>query len=272
MDLTASQTSGNGAVKIAVRGVSVDYESSERQRFRALERVDIDLRSGEFVCVVGPSGCGKSTLIGAIAGFLPLQEGSISLDGRPVKGPGADRGVVFQEYALLPWLTVLGNVALGLKIKGVSRAEREARSRHFLQLVGLSDAADKYPHQLSGGMKQRAAVARTLTSEPEIILMDEPFAAIDAQNRLVLQEEVLRLWDTLRLTILFVTHSVDEAVFLADRVIVMAPHPGRVAGMVDVPIERSRRIWPSIGSDPEFLRIRDDVHDRVRALHAARPQ
>jgi NitT/TauT family transport system ATP-binding protein len=268
MEVMAEPTAGIQDVKIAVRGLTVDYEGSDAQIYRALERVDIELRRREFLCVVGPSGCGKSTLIGAIAGFLPLSEGSIDLDGRPVKGPGADRGVVFQEFGLLPWLTVLGNVALGLKIQGVARQGREARARHFLQLVGLTDAADKYPHQLSGGMKQRAAVARTLTSEPQVILMDEPFAAIDAQNRQVLQEEVLRLWETLGLTILFVTHSIDEAVFLGDRVVVMAPHPGRVAAVLDVSIDRKRRVWPTIGSDPDFLRIRDKVHERVRSLHA----
>lgn len=253
--------------KIAVRGLTIDYQgNTAAERHRALENVDIDVRSGEFLCVVGPSGCGKSTLIGAIAGFLKPRSGRITLDGRDVRGPGADRGVVFQEYALLPWQTVLANVALGLKIRGVARREREERARHFLRMVSLADAEDKYPHQLSGGMKQRAAVARTLTSEPEVILMDEPFAAIDAQNRLVLQEEVLRLWHKLGLTILFVTHSVEEAVFLGDRIVVMAPAPGRVSAVIDVPIPRQLRTWPNIGSQPEFLRIRDTVLGLVRAL------
>ncbi|GGH24176.1 ABC transporter ATP-binding protein [Alsobacter metallidurans] len=260
-------------VKIAVRGLTIDYPgAAPAERQRVLDGVDIDLHDGEFLCVVGPSGCGKSTLISAIAGFLTPEAGSISLDGKRVQGPGADRGVVFQEYALLPWRSVLDNVALGLKIRGMRREEREAKARHFLELVGLADVAAKYPHQLSGGMKQRAAVARTLTSEPEIVLMDEPFAAIDAQNRLILQEEVLRLWSTLGLTILFVTHSVDEAVFLGDRVIVMAPHPGRVASVVAVDIPRERRRWPAIGSDPDFIRLRDDVLARVRAEHGARRQ
>ena len=260
-------TAAERTTKIAVRGLTIDYQGNTvAERYRALENVDIEVRRGEFLCVVGPSGCGKSTLIGAIAGFLPPQSGSIILDGRVVQGPGADRGVVFQEYALLPWQTVLANVALGLKIRGVARREREERARHFLRMVSLTDAEDKYPHQLSGGMKQRAAVARTLTSEPEVILMDEPFAAIDAQNRLVLQEEVLRLWHKLGLTILFVTHSVEEAVFLGDRIIVMAPNPGRVSAVIDVPIARQLRAWPSIGSNPDFLCIRDFVLRIVRAL------
>jgi len=266
MELTPEQVPP--AVRIAVRGLTIDYPgNSDAERHTALENVSLDVHQGEFLCVVGPSGCGKSTLIGAIAGFLPPKAGTMTLDGRLITGPGADRGVVFQEYALLPWRTVLDNVALGLKIAGVTRAEREERAKHFLRLVGLTDATAKYPHQLSGGMKQRAAVARTLTSEPEIVLMDEPFAAIDAQNRLVLQEEVLRLWQTLGLTILFVTHSVDEAVFLGDRIVVMAPHPGRVSEVIDVQIERKRRAWPEIGTDPDFVRIRDQVMHSVRALH-----
>jgi NitT/TauT family transport system ATP-binding protein len=265
MDVIKGETTA--APRIAIRGLTIDYEGeSEADNHRALENVDIDVRQGEFLCVVGPSGCGKSTLIGAVAGFLKPASGSIALDGREVRGPGADRGVIFQEYALLPWLNVLANVALGLKIRGMGRGERAERARHFLKLVGLADVEHRYPHQLSGGMKQRTAVARTLASEPEIVLMDEPFAAIDAQNRLVLQEEVLRLWATLNLTILFVTHSVDEAVFLADRIIVMAPKPGRVAGVVEVPIARARRSWPAIGADPQFAAIRDDVMRRVRHL------
>lgn len=271
MELTQDRAAA--ATRIAVRGLTIDYPGNrDGEIHTALEDVSLDLRRGEFLCVVGPSGCGKSTLIGAIAGFLAPRAGAITLDGRPVKGPGADRGVVFQEYALLPWRTVLDNVAMGLKIAGVPRAQREERARHFLRMVGLTEAADKYPHQLSGGMKQRAAVARTLTSEPEIVLMDEPFAAIDAQNRLVLQEEVLRLWQTLGLTILFVTHSVDEAVFLGDRIVVMAPHPGRVCEVIDVPIDRERRAWPGIGSDPDFVRIRDRVLHSVRALHVDQRQ
>jgi NitT/TauT family transport system ATP-binding protein len=252
---------------ISIRGLTVDYEGEdEGESFRALENVDIDVQKGEFLCVVGPSGCGKSTLISAIAGFIKPKAGHIMLDGKEVRGPGADRGVVFQEYALLPWRTVLENVALGLKIRGVPVREREERAQHFLSMVGLSDAVHRFPHQLSGGMKQRAAVARTLAGEPEIVLMDEPFAAIDAQNRLVLQEELLRLWSTLKLTVLFVTHSVDEATFLADRIVVMAPRPGRVSAVIDAPIERASRIWPDISANPTFVAVRDDVLRRVRAL------
>lgn len=254
-------------IRIAIRGLTVDYEGErEGEDFRALENVDIDVRAGEFLCVVGPSGCGKSTLISAIAGFIKPKAGHISLDGKEVHGPGADRGVVFQEYALLPWRTVLENVALGLKIRGVARRDREERAHRFLSMVGLSDAAHRFPHQLSGGMKQRAAVARTLAGEPEIVLMDEPFAAIDAQNRLVLQEELLRLWSTLKLTVLFVTHSVDEAAFLADRIVVMAPRPGRVSAVIEAPINRASRVWPDISANPTFIAVRDDILRRVRVL------
>lgn len=253
--------------QISIRGLTVDYEGeTEGDSFRALENVDIDVRKGEFLCVVGPSGCGKSTLISAIAGFIKPKAGRITLDGKDVRGPGADRGVVFQEYALLPWRTVLENVALGLKIRGMALREREERARHFLSMVGLSDAVHRFPHQLSGGMKQRAAVARTLAGEPEIVLMDEPFAAIDAQNRLVLQEELLRLWSTLNLTVLFVTHSVDEAAFLADRIVIMAPRPGRVSAIIDAPIDRASRTWPDIGKNPTFVAVRDDILRRVRTL------
>jgi NitT/TauT family transport system ATP-binding protein len=255
------------AVKIAIRHLTIDYEGLGRGAHRAVEAVDLDVRDGEFLCVVGPSGCGKSTLIAAIAGFLKPAAGSIVMNGRAIREPGADRGVVFQEYALLPWKTVLDNVALGPKIRGVGRPERIEIARRFLDLVGLAQAADKYPHQLSGGMRQRAAVARTLANEPEIMLMDEPFAAIDAQNRMVLQEELLRLWERLRLTVLFVTHSVEEAVFLGDRVVVMAPSPGRIETILDVEIPRRERHWPGLGAHPDFVRVRDEVLRLVRRMH-----
>ena len=253
--------------KIEIRNLTIDYEASAQASHRAIENVSLDVLRGEFLCVVGPSGCGKSTLIAAIAGFLKPVAGSITMDGRAIEGPGADRGVVFQEYALLPWKTVLDNVALGLKIRGVARQARTEVARRFLDLVGLAQAAGKYPHQLSGGMRQRAAVARTLANEPEIMLMDEPFAAVDAQSRMVLQEELLRLWEQLGITVLFVTHSVDEAVFLGDRVVVMAPTPGRIAAILDVAIPRGERHWPGIGTHPDFLRVRDEVLYLVRQMH-----
>jgi NitT/TauT family transport system ATP-binding protein len=191
--------------------------------------------------------------------------GELIMDGRRITGPGADRGVVFQEYALLPWKTVIDNVALGLKLRGVPRAERHEVARRFLRLTNLADAAGKYPHELSGGMKQRVAVARTLANEPEIMLMDEPFAAIDAQTRMTLQEELVGIWARSRVTVLFVTHSVDEAVFLADRVAVLTPNPGRLKAVVPVDIPRSERNWATLNADRGYTALRDQVLALVRA-------
>jgi NitT/TauT family transport system ATP-binding protein len=254
------------SVKIEIRELSIDYVNEERgERHRAIERLTLDVRENEFLCVVGPSGCGKSTLIAAIAGFLRPAGGELRLDGHRITGPGADRGVVFQEYALLPWKTVIDNVALGLKLRGVPKAERYEVARRFLRLTNLADAAGKYPHELSGGMKQRAAVARTLANQPEVMLMDEPFAAIDAQTRMTLQEELLGIWARSRVTVLFVTHSVEEAVFLADRVAVLTPRPGRLKAIVSVDIPRSDRSWATLNASPAYVALRDRVLQLVRA-------
>ncbi|HMR32134.1 MAG TPA: ABC transporter ATP-binding protein [Geminicoccaceae bacterium] len=256
--------------KIRIADLSMEYVNEERgERHLAVAGLGLDILANEFLCVVGPSGCGKSTLISAIAGFMRPKAGSVTMNGRPITGPGADRGVVFQEYALLPWKTVRDNVGLGLKFKGVPKPERDRVADRFLALTGLAGAARKYPHELSGGMKQRAAVARTLANAPEVMLLDEPFAAVDAQTRMTLQEELLRVWEESRLTALFVTHSVDEAVFLADRVAVLTPGPGRVKEIVDVPIPRDRRQWASLEGDPLFQRLRDRVMHLVRGLDRA---
>lgn len=254
-------------IRIAARNLRLEYRDETRgEHHLAVEKLSLDVRENEFLCVVGPSGCGKSTLISAIAGFLKPVAGELTLDGKRIEGPGADRGVVFQEYALLPWMTVLDNVALGPKLKGVPKTERHERARHYLAMANLSDAALKFPHELSGGMKQRTAVARTLANEPQVMLMDEPFAAIDAQTRMTLQEELLRIWSKARITVLFVTHSVEEACFLGDRVAILTPGPGRVKEIVDVPIARDRRDWATLGADPEFARIRDYVLASVRGV------
>jgi NitT/TauT family transport system ATP-binding protein len=252
-------------VKIEIRGLRIDYVNEEQGlRHHAVDGLDLDVRAGEFLCVVGPSGCGKSTLISAIAGFLRPTAGTLLMDGLPIRAPGADRGVVFQEYALLPWKTVLDNVGLGLKLRGVGKAERHAAARHYLRLTNLAEAESKYPHELSGGMKQRAAVARTLANQPQVMLMDEPFAAVDAQTRMTLQEELLRICAATPVTVLFVTHSVEEAVFLADRVAVLSPGPGRVRDVLDVPIPRTMRNWNRLNSDPDYVAIRDRVMSLVR--------
>ena len=251
--------------KIRVRDLRLEYYSEERgERHVAVDALSLDIHENEFLCVVGPSGCGKSTLIAAIAGFLKPHAGTLEMNGRAIGKPGADRGVVFQEYALLPWKRVIDNVALGLKFKGIGKAERHATARQFLDMTGLSAAAEKFPHELSGGMKQRAAVARTLANAPEVMLMDEPFAAVDAQTRLTLQEELVRIWERSRVTVMFVTHSVEEAVFLADRVIVLTPGPGRVKASIPVPIARSRRSWTTLNADAEFVALRDRVLGLVR--------
>ena len=259
-----------GPVKIAVRDLRLAYYSEERRTSHlAVDGLSLDIYDREFLCVVGPSGCGKSTLIAAIAGFLKPIAGTLTLDGRPIVRPGADRGVVFQEYALLPWKRVIDNVALGLKLRGMKRSERNAIAQRFLEITNLADAAQKYPHELSGGMKQRAAVARTLANNPEVMLMDEPFAAVDAQTRMTLQEELLRIWETARTTVVFVTHSVDEAVFLGTRVVVLTPGPGRIKATLDVPIARERRNWRGMNADPDFIRLRDRVLELVRSAGAA---
>jgi NitT/TauT family transport system ATP-binding protein len=257
--------------KIVADDLTLDYVNQETgASHRAVEHLDLRVAADEFLCVVGPSGCGKSTLLSAIAGFLRPTHGSIVMDGRPITGPGAERGVVFQEYALLPWMTVLDNAALGLKLRGMPKKERYAEARRFLALANLQGVEHKYPHELSGGMKQRVAVARTLANAPEVMLMDEPFAAVDAQTRMLLQEELCRISLRSRLTVIFITHSVEEAIFLGDRVAVMSPGPGRVRTIVDVPFARDARTWTALNADPAFNAMRDRLLDLVRSPSAQR--
>ncbi len=251
--------------KIAVRSLRHEYVNPfTRERVLALDGVDLEVAPGEFLTVVGPSGCGKTTLLGILAGLVRPTRGEVLLDGRAVTGPGPDRGVVFQEFAILPWRTVERNIAHGLEIRGVPRAQRAATVRRFVELVGLAGFERKYPHELSGGMKQRVAVARTLAADPEVMLMDEPFAAVDAQTRITLQEELNAIARATRKTILFVTHNVEEAVFLGDRCCVLARRPGRVKAMVPVPIPRERRTWTLFTSDPTFDAARQRVLTLVR--------
>ena len=208
----------------------------------ALTRVDLDVHAGEFVCLLGPSGCGKTTLLNAIAGFVEPSAGTIEVNGAEVRAPGPERGVVFQEYALFPWLTVERNIQYGPKLRGIRGAALTAISDKYCALVGLEGAARRYPNQLSGGMRQRVAIARALANRPQILLMDEPFGALDAMTRQSLQEELLRIWEIERLTFVFVTHSIAEAVFLADRIVVMTAHPGTVKRVIanKAPRPRSR--------------------------------
>lgn len=224
--------------------------------------VSLTVPAGEFVAVVGPSGCGKTTILNMIAGFIPHTGGDILVGDKPVKGPGADRGVVFQSFALFPWRTVLDNVAFGPKMRGVGRAERYRIAREYLAIAGLSHAEARYPTELSGGMQQRVGVVRALANDPDVLLMDEPFASVDAQTRMTLQEELTRIWSQKRNTVLFVTHDVNEAVFLAERVVTLSK--GRVLDDIRIDLPRPR-VWDSVSQDPEFLRLSAYVLEKVRS-------
>ena len=224
--------------------------------FTALDDIDIDLADGEFLVLVGPSGCGKSTLLDLLGGLSTPTSGRILLDGRPVTGPGLDRGIVFQQYALLPWRTARSNIEFGLEAKGLSKHERRELAAHYLDLVGLHGFGDRYPHELSGGMKQRVAIARSLAFDPEVLLMDEPFAALDAQTRESLQDELLRIWRETGKTVLFITHGIDEAVYLGQRVAVLTSRPGRIKTIVDVDIDRD---VDDVRSSEAFRTLRHDI-------------
>ena len=223
---------------IAIEHLSKRFRTAVGNEHLALSDINLDVKRGEFVSIIGPSGCGKSTLLYIVGGFVPASDGHVQIGGKPVTGPGPDRGPVFQEFALFAWKTVLQNVAYGPRRQGKSKAEAEARARDLLKMVGLERFAGFYPKELSGGMKQRVAIARTLAYDPEILLMDEPFGALDAHVRTHLQRDLLRIWEEHRKTVLFVTHSVEEAVYLSDRIIVMAAGPGRIVR--DIPIELDR--------------------------------
>jgi NitT/TauT family transport system ATP-binding protein len=240
-------------VRVRIDGVGKSF-GQDRQRADALVDIHLDVAAGEFVCLLGPSGCGKSTLLNIVAGFLAPTEGRVLVDGRPVTGPGPERGVVFQEYVLFPWLTVADNVAFGPRLKGAPPVERQAVAARYLDLVGLRAHAEKFPVQLSGGMKQRVAIARALANGPAIILMDEPFGALDAQTREVMQEELWRIQRVEHKTIVFVTHSIREAVYLADRVVVMTSAPGRVKEIFPIALGGGRDRFA-----PEFTRYESEI-------------
>jgi NitT/TauT family transport system ATP-binding protein len=230
---------------ISLSGVFRSYADSRGSSTRALQNIDLEIEQGEFVCIVGPSGCGKSTLLHLLAGLDRPTTGEITVDGNPVKGPGTDRILLFQELGLFPWLTVRQNVEFGLKMAGVSKTERRDQARVFLRMVHLSHFEDHYIHQLSGGMKQRVALARSLTLRPKILLMDEPFAALDAQTRDMLHDELERIWKETSPTIVFVTHNVREAVRLGDRVLLMSFRPGRIKTQFQINLQRPRHVEDS---------------------------
>ena len=247
---------------IRVRHLDKAYVSTARNgstvATQALQDINLTIGQGEFICIIGASGCGKSTLLRIIAGFETLTEGELDVMGKSIAGPGPDRGMVFQDYALFPWMSVAQNISYGPRMAKRPKAEIDATVTRYLDMVGLTKFAARYPHELSGGMKQRVAIARVLANDPAVVLMDEPFGALDAITRNGLQESLLHIWEAARKTILFITHSVDEAVYLADRVIVLSPHPGRLKMEIPIDLPRPRDI-----ASTEFNRYKRDMLDAI---------
>ena len=244
-----------------LRHVGKVYELND-QRIEALRDANLLVQKGEFVCLIGASGCGKSTLLRIVAGFEPPSAGEALMWSKPIAGPAPDRGMVFQDYGLFPWLSVRQNIGFGPASRGLPKTELRALVDRFVDMVGLTRFADAYPHQLSGGMKQRVAIARVLANDAEMVLMDEPFGALDAMTRERLQDELLDIWQRTKLTVLFVTHSIEEAIFLADRVVVMEPGPGRIASEHRIELPRPRDV-----SSPEFNAVRRDLSARLHSHH-----
>ena len=251
------------STKIQFSQVSKTFQVKDGKAFTAIEDVTLDVQDGEFVVIVGPSGCGKSTLLDLLGGLTKPTRGRITLDGVPIQGPALDRGIVFQQYALFPWRTALGNVEFGLEAKGVTAKKRRQIALDYLELVGLSGFEDRHPHELSGGMKQRVAIARSLAYDPDVLMMDEPFAALDAQTRETLQSELLGIWEKSGKTILFITHGIDEAVVLGQRVAIMTSRPGRIKHVIEVPAEL-RQAGQDVRATPEFGHIRHEVWTLLR--------
>ena len=234
---------------VQIKDVSVRFGSKGRMT-DAASRVSLEVQPGEFVSIIGPSGCGKSTLLNIVAGFITPSEGEALLDGQPIGGPGADRGVVFQQYSLFPWMTVRKNVEFGLKMKGLGQNQREAAARSLLGMAGLLAFENHYPDQLSGGMKQRVGIVRALATSPQVMLMDEPFGALDSQTRTVMQEILTNMWQQLQLSVLFITHDIEEAIFLSEKVYVMTARPGRIKAEIPIPLPRPRT--PEMTASPTF--------------------
>jgi NitT/TauT family transport system ATP-binding protein len=241
-DLFATHPTQLETAKVGLSEICLSYRTESGERLLALDHINLEVKTGEFLCIVGPSGCGKSTLLHLIAGLHQQTSGQILVDGRPVQGPGTDRILIFQEHGLFPWLTVGQNVEFGMKMKGVNKAEREEKTRYYLRLVHLAKFKDSYIHQLSGGMRQRVAIARALATEPDVLLMDEPFAALDAQTRDLLHDELERIWSETGRTIIFVTHNVREAIRLGDRVVLLTFRPGRVKREFAIQLDRPRSL------------------------------
>ncbi len=237
--------------------------------FEAVQDISLSVAPGEFICLLGPSGCGKSTLLGALAGHLRPSRGTIHVDNQPVSGPHPERGLVFQHHTLFPWKKVLQNVAFGLKMKGIARQERHQRARELLKLVGLEGFENHYPSQLSGGMKQRVEIARVLINHPRVLLMDEPFGALDAQTRLMMQQLLLDVWGRIKTTIVFITHDIDEALFLADRILVMSPRPGRIIEEIRLDFARPRSAY--LVTSPQFTQLKRHCLALLHPAHEGVP-
>ena len=254
-----AETSGRGHIRVDDVHIEFDHNGGKRA---AVQNAQLEIKPGEFVCLLGPSGCGKSTLLNAIAGFVQPTRGSLSIDGLAVTEPGPDRGMVFQQHSLFPWKTVRDNVAFGPLMAGVGRNEAMSVARTFLSLVGLAAFENAYPSTLSGGMQQRVGIARALANSPSVLLMDEPFGALDAQTRIMMQENLLQIWREFRNTLVFVTHDIDEAVFLSDRIVVMSASPGRIIADIPVPLPRPRE--QSLLTSPEFIALKRQCMELIR--------
>ncbi|MGY8999549.1 MAG: ABC transporter ATP-binding protein [Rhodospirillales bacterium] len=256
---------------IEAKNVNLTFTPPNRMPVTALQDFNLSVGEGEFVSIVGPSGCGKSTFLNVLLGLIPPISGEMSINGKVITKPGQDRAMVFQEFGLLPWRTVQDNIGLGPELRGSSKKLRREKSQHFINMVGLSGFENHYPHELSGGMKQRVGIARALVSDPEVLLMDEPFAALDAQTRDIMQSELLRIWQEAKKTVLFVTHQIEEAVYLSDRVIVMTKRPGRSKKIIDIPLARPRDYEMRV--TPEFnnlkLSIWNELKDEIDSLGGA---
>jgi NitT/TauT family transport system ATP-binding protein len=250
---------------IRVRGLSKEFGTRDNGGgVLALSDIDFAVHDNEFVTIIGPSGCGKTTLLRIIAGLIPYDQGQVTIDGRPVTGPGPERAVVFQNFALMPWADVLANVTFGLEVRGTPPDECRDKAKDLIKRVGLEGFEKRLPKELSGGMQQRVGLARALAVNPQILLMDEPFGALDEQTRRLLQEQLLQLWEEQRKTVVFVTHSMDEAVMLGDRVMLMTPRPGRVKEMIDVPLQRPRS--PQVEKSGAFVEIKEYLWENLRAM------
>ena len=261
-----------GLPKVGLTDICLSYRTQSGERLVALDHINLQVRAGEFLCIVGPSGCGKSTLLHLVAGLHAPTSGQISMEGKPVQGPGTDRILIFQEHGLFPWLTVGQNVEFGMKMKGIAKAEREEKTRQYLRLVHLAKFEHSYIHQLSGGMRQRVAIARALATEPVVLMMDEPFAALDAQTRDLLHDELERIWNDTGRTIIFVTHNVREAVRLGDRVVLLTFRPGRVKSEFPIELPRPRHLedLEVAGTAREILdELREEINRSLEAEYNA---